>query len=119
MIKKKWPLIINEKYIYPELISTIFGRLNKPHLKQKQNNILKQYETNRRHTITIKTIKTVRIDGDLNGNVDFEGLLKMFKIFEFIYVICTKIINNSILIVCRVFKPIATVVARLAAIGIQ
>ena len=60
--------------IYPELISTTLGRLNRPHLKQKQNRILKQYDTNKRHTISNKIIKMVRIDGDLNGNVDFEGL---------------------------------------------
>ena len=44
--------------------------MNKPHLKQKQNKILKQYDINNKHTIRINIIKIVRIDGALNGNVD-------------------------------------------------
>lgn len=47
--------------------SITLGRLKMPHLKQKQNRILKQYETKRKQMISSAIARTVRIDGAFIG----------------------------------------------------
>lgn len=51
-----------------ELIKITLGRLKRPHLKQKQNRILKQYETKSKQTIRMRMRRIVSMVGALNGN---------------------------------------------------
>lgn len=58
-----------------ELIKITLGCLKRPHLKQKQNSILKQYDTKSKQTNKIKMRRIVSRDGALNGNVGKETVL--------------------------------------------